>query len=221
MPALLTSTSIGPTSSSIRATAAPTAARSVTSNAAACAFAPDAASSATTFSTLAASRPLTTTVAPAPARPRASARPMPADEPVTSATICESPNRRSISFVTDVSSRFRSAAREGGAAAIIVASRREGEGDYFVGGVGSPSVSPAIEFSCLRFGSDHPQQCLWTQHRPCSHHLWTLQVRIRENGERKRALSLGRRGGGEIWMWSALRTHGLGRRRRSQRLAEP
>src|SRR5277367_5108212 len=134
MPALLTSTSIGPTSSSIRATAAPTAARSVTSNAAACAFAPDAPNSATTFSTLAASRPLTTTVAPAPARPRASARPMPADEPVTSATVCGSANRRSISLVTDASFPLSIGRYGGGAAATIAASRREGQGDNFVGG---------------------------------------------------------------------------------------
>ena len=49
-------------------------------------------------------RPLTTTRAPAPARPRASARPMPADEPVTSATDPDSPNKRLMNSLTEVSS---------------------------------------------------------------------------------------------------------------------
>ena len=85
MPALLTRMAIGPLSRSMPATAWSTAASSVTSKAQAPTFRPSAASTCLAASSLAVSRPFRITCAPAAARPRAKANPIPWLDPVTSA----------------------------------------------------------------------------------------------------------------------------------------
>src|SRR5258706_7671034 len=85
IPALLTRMSIAPISRSMRSTAAATASPELASNAATWTVAPSSRNAEATPASLASLRPLRITAAPAPARPRASARPMPALEPVTSA----------------------------------------------------------------------------------------------------------------------------------------
>ena len=85
--------SIGPICASIAATPASTSARFVTSKARASTCRPSPASSAAACASLPASRPFNTIRAPACPRPRASARPMPLDEPVTSASW---PSRRKV-----------------------------------------------------------------------------------------------------------------------------
>src|ERR1700761_1496944 len=87
IPALLTSTSIPPSSPSSRAACSTIAAWSVMSNAATCtsALGTSACSAACATCTRSRSRPCSTTVAPARASPAAIAPPMPRVEPVTSA----------------------------------------------------------------------------------------------------------------------------------------
>ena len=76
---------MAPISRSMRAMASTAASLEVTSKATACTLAPSSRSVAAAHSSLRSSRPLRTTVAPALARPRASAWPMPPLEPVMSA----------------------------------------------------------------------------------------------------------------------------------------
>ena len=85
MPLLLITMSSGPTRRSTSLTPASTAASSLTSNAQVSARMPSAASAPAARARLAASRPLSTTRAPALPSARASARPMPRLEPVTRA----------------------------------------------------------------------------------------------------------------------------------------
>ena len=84
MPALLTSPSSGPARSSASATPAATAAASATSNGTACTVPPvSEASASRARPSVSPSRPLSTTAAPACRRPRASAKPIPLEDPVT------------------------------------------------------------------------------------------------------------------------------------------
>lgn len=93
-PVLLTRMSIGPARSSIRATAAATAAESVTSKASARTDVPKvSANSLRALSRATVSRPLRTTVQPASRSPAASARPMPRLDPVTRATLAVTSKR--------------------------------------------------------------------------------------------------------------------------------
>src|SRR5262245_36150299 len=86
MPALLTSRSIGPSRLSTSATAASTAARSVTSAGHATARPPDRVTCPTVSANWSMERASTATAAPASARAVAMARPIPRPPPVTKAT---------------------------------------------------------------------------------------------------------------------------------------
>jgi hypothetical protein len=85
----------------MRLTAAPTSPLCVTSNGAAKASWPEARKSSTTLSTAVLLRPFTTTRAPACARPRERAAPIPLEDPVTSATAPERANIRWIKSVME------------------------------------------------------------------------------------------------------------------------